>query len=121
MGIDLVLLRADREATRAMWSYSGFNAFRRRLCEEIGIDLGEMRGFGGTRAWANVLDDIVPLLDHSDSGGCLGYTDCVKVEPRLRAIVADWLDQDYDKQEALNLCAMMREVVAEDAEAVLFQ
>jgi hypothetical protein len=28
------------------WSYSGFNAFRKKLARQIGIDLDQMEGFG---------------------------------------------------------------------------
>lgn len=120
MGLDLVLVRVDRDAPRARWSYSGFNAFRKRLCAEVGVDLDQMFGFGGDVEWSTVKDDLVPLLDHSDCDGDLGYSDCVKVHPRLLAIVAEWPD-DYDRQMALTFCRMMKEVVDEEAEAVLFQ
>lgn len=123
MGLDLHLVRVDYDGPHARWAHSGFMEFRRRLAKEIGVDLDEMEGFkkiGGGRRWAEVLDPLVPLLDHSDCDGWLDYDACVKVAPRLREIVEPW-PRDYDRQQALALVAMMEEVVEGDAEMVVFQ
>jgi hypothetical protein len=87
----------------AHWSYSGFNEFRRRLAAAIDIDLDVMEGFYGTRSWEGLTDRIVPLLNHSDCEGKLTASECRRVAPRLRAIIAPWPEGDYDKEQALLL------------------
>jgi hypothetical protein len=101
MGIDFNL-------TEAQWSYSGFNNFRRRLANKIGIELNNMDGFGGKISWDTIDDTIKPLLNHSDCDGELSPKDCKKVEPRLRKLVKDWDDDDYDKIQALLLADGMK-------------
>ena len=95
----------------AYWAYSGFHRFRVRLAKEVGIDLNEMRGFGGAQLkWANPKDDpIIHLLDHSDCDGHLSPGRCKKIAPRLRELVAKWDDEDYDKIQALKLATGMEE------------
>jgi hypothetical protein len=70
-----------------------------------------MAGFGekGTTPWKNVKDPIVPLLNHSDCDGHLTPTQCKKAAPRLRELVEDWPDDDYDKRSALELADGMEE------------
>lgn len=120
MGLDLELLRDDR-ALHARWSYGGFAAFRKRLAAEAGITLSAMVGFGGDKPWATFSEDgIVPLLNHSDCDGYLYYSDCDQILPRLRELTATWDADDYDRQQADNLAAMLAEVVNGDAHAVLF-
>jgi hypothetical protein len=122
MGLDLHITRTDRDPTmHARWSYNGFNLFRQRLAKAIGVDLDAMVGFGGDRPWSEITDDLVPLLNHSDCDGTLDYTECYQVAPRLREIVADWPEDDYDRQMALRLAAMMNEVARGDAHEVIFE
>lgn len=87
----------------AHWSYSGFHRFRCKLAKEIGIDLDSMKGFGGKISWDKIKDPIKPLLNHSDCDGELTSEECREVAPRLRELVKDWPDDDYDKQKALEL------------------
>jgi len=91
----------DFDMCDAHWSYSGFARFRERLADEIGVTLGDMEGFGGTRSWDEVHDDIVPLLNHSDCDGELAPEECALVGPRLFGLVLDWGKDDYDRQQAL--------------------
>lgn len=93
----------------AHWAYSGFNRFRTRLAEAIGIKLMDMQGFGGTIPWETVTDAIVPLLNHSDCDGELSPEECATVAPRLRELVAEWSDMDSDKREALPLAEAMEQ------------
>jgi len=58
-------------SSNAAWSYSGFGNFRRKLAEEIRIDLNAMEGFGGKTKWDTVKDPIKYLLNHSDCDGHL--------------------------------------------------
>jgi hypothetical protein len=94
----------------AYWSYLGFHRFRKRLAEEIGVDLDKMEGFGenedGAVPWSITDDPIVPLLDHSDCDGELTPDLCAEIAPRLRELVANWPD-DYDKRNAILLADSM--------------
>lgn len=100
----------DFRGADARWSYGGFNRFRTRLAAIIGVNLDKMAGFAERGiSWETVKDDIVPLLCHSDCDGSLTYGQCKKVAPRLRALVKEWPDADYDKQQALLLAEGMEE------------
>lgn len=90
----------------AQWSYTGFGAFRRRLAEEEEFNLDDMQGFDGDVSWDDVTTDLKPLLNHSDCDGNLTPEECAQVAPRLREIVAGWLD-DYDRRGALRLADCM--------------
>lgn len=87
----------------ARWSYSGFGRFRRRLANEIGMDLDRVEGFNGFIPFSSYEDDILPLLNHSDCDGELTVEECRKVAPRLRKLVSSWEDGDYDKRKAIEL------------------
>ena len=127
----------------AQWAYSGFLRFRGKLAKEIGISLGLMEGFSvGYKKdnfktvntikhvlnsdvdttflpekplkWDKVKDDIVLLINHSDCDDGLTVEECKNVAPRLREIVADWRDNDFDKIEALELADGMDICVKEN-------
>lgn len=93
----------DFSHCNARWAYSGFMRFRRKLANEIGMDLSKMEGFDGDIPFSNYKDDIIPLLDHSDCDGELTVEECKKVAPRLRELVSTWEDTDRDKKIALEL------------------
>lgn len=127
----------DFNHSEAHWAYSGFNRFRERLAEEIGICLPLMEGFWtigyeystveltkrlvGTKMvdenffwlpkkplrWDKIKDPIVDLLYHSDCDGSLMPGQCKKIAPRLRELVNDWNDDDYDKKQAILLAEGM--------------
>ncbi|MFJ7916106.1 MULTISPECIES: hypothetical protein [unclassified Lysinibacillus] len=108
----------DFSHTDARWSYSGFGNFRKRLAEQIGMDLDNMEGFGGNVPFHIYQDDIIPLLDHSDCDGELTPDECKQVAPRLRELVSGW--EDYDKLNALKLADGM-ELAANRGESLEFQ
>ena len=62
-------------------------------------------------SWESIKDDIKPLLTHSDCDGELTPEECAKVAPRLRELVSNWPDDDYDKINALRLAEGMDEAV----------
>jgi len=101
----------------ASWSYSGFDEFRTRLAKEVGLDLDQMVGFGGSHAWE--LDDpITLLLNHSDCDGSLSPIECDQIAPRLQELVSTWsselgTDENYDRTNALYLAEAMQTCVAE--------
>ena len=98
----------------ANWSYLGFHNFRTRLAGEAGIKLDQMDGFASGEpfvSWNTIDDDIRPLLNHSDCEGELTPEGCAKVAPRLRELVSNWPDDDYDKINALRLAEGMDEAV----------
>ncbi|HZZ77145.1 MAG TPA: hypothetical protein VFE62_01420 [Gemmataceae bacterium] len=98
----------------AHWSYSGFHAFRKRLASTLGLDLDDMKGFGGDRSWEDVTDHIKELLDHSDCDGELSPEACIRIAPRLRDMVTPWADDDYDKINAMNLADGMELAAAQN-------
>ena len=72
----------------AHWTYSDFHAFRSELAAMVGIaDLSTMEGFGGTRSFDALPDDIRPLLDHSNCDGALSPEECSRIAPRLEALI----------------------------------
>ena len=101
----------------AGWSYSGFHRFRQRLAEAVGInDLDDMAGFRPlfydqqnptehpNLSWQPYEDDPIRiLLNHSDCDGELTPDECRAVWPRLREMVKDWPEGDYDRIKALEL------------------
>jgi hypothetical protein len=98
----------------AHWGYSGFMNFRRMLAEQIGINLDDMKGFGGSTSFNNFKDDIIPLLDHSDCDGELSIEECKKISLRLRELVSKWNDDDRDKQKAIELAEGMEMAIEND-------
>ena len=101
----------------AHWSYSGFHSFRCKLCNEAGLgNLEEYEGFGKMdwgifkdkekeilKPWNNVEDDIKLFLYHSDCEGFLTIAQMKKIAPRIKELVKNWKDDDYDKVQALLL------------------
>lgn len=88
MGLDIVPLKRDDDI-RVSFSYSGFNAFRERIAQTVGIDLYAMVGYrpGGT-PWPSATDEpLVYLLDHSDCDGSLDWEACNAMADRFRAII----------------------------------
>lgn len=110
----------DFSHCNAQWAYSGFNSFRRRIAQAVGFDLDSMTGFGGGNPWGMISDPVKPLLDHSDCDGILTPAECAQVAPRLRELVADWPDDDYDKVSALMLAEGM-EKAAKNGENLEFE
>lgn len=123
MGLDL---RVGREEGRLpndpwpSWSYPGFRQFRQRLAQHIGIDLKQMRGFGGEGDWTTVSSPIRHLLDHSDCDGELTPQQASELAPTLRQALqeigsrtdpGDDPEWDYDQKagaelvQLLELCA----------------
>lgn len=91
MGLDLYGYEDDYLRIK----YSSFNELRRWLAElALGIDLSDMRGFGGCRPWDEVDDDLAPLLNHSDFDGDLTPEECARVAPRLREVLEPTTPRD---------------------------
>ena len=61
--------------------YIAFNNHRRELARIIGMDLMEMKGFGGNIPWpeGHKHQDVFPLLSHSDCDGILDLNECKQV------------------------------------------
>lgn len=109
MGAGFYYRKAVIVLSEAGWSYGGFNDFRKRLAKSIGIDLETMDGFGGDGKWEDIQDYIALFLNHSDFDKKIESEDCNKIAKRLREIVNDWPDNDYDKENALKLAETMDE------------
>ena len=106
MGIDF-----REDDNHASWSYSGFGIFRDRLAKSIGVELRQMEGFGGTRQWNQIQDDLVPFLNHSDCDGELAPGHCAKVAKRIMEVTSRWpdsIEHRYDKEQARALVKAMK-------------
>lgn len=104
---------------KASWSCTGFNSFRRRLANAVGIDLDTWWLLGGLEGdRTNYPDPIYLLLDHSDCDGDLPPEECRVIAPRLRELVKDWpdgiLQGGYDKEMALLLADGMDRAASEN-------
>lgn len=100
----------------AHWSYSGFHNFRQRLWDQLHKeysiptdDLIGMYGFGGDTSW-----DLFPaddpmrvFMNHSDCDGVLSPLECSAIAPRLKTLIADWDEDDWDRNSAEELIAGM--------------
>jgi len=104
----------DFSHCNASWSYDGFDRFRQKLAKEVGIDLDSMEGFdiravltgkiSNSNKWSSLKpDDVHDFLNHSDCDGILTPEQCGRIAPRLTELIKDWDDDDYDKQQALEL------------------
>jgi|TARA_R110000751_G_scaffold71396_6_gene144495 hypothetical protein len=89
------------------WRYSSFNAFRKRLATEIGLDLYGLKGFcEHGQDWPGT-DDIEPLLNHSDCDGELAPLVCAVVAPRLQELMSKWEKDSYDYVHGSRLMNLM--------------
>lgn len=104
----------------ASWAYSGFDRFRKRLANDIGFKEYEHINTTNDPLYEKIKDDgLLPLLAHSDCDGELTPEECLRVAPRLREIVGNWPDTDFDKSRALELAAGM-ELAASENEPLKF-
>lgn len=111
MGLDICVGHRDREGNSVHYSYSGFARFRRRLAQQIGIDLDRMVGFGGRRSWTKIDHPLVALLNHLDCQGKIRPRACGAAAPRLREVVLELgdPDDDTDIEFGLKLAELMEE------------
>lgn len=96
----------------ARWAYSGFMRARCKLAKEIGIKDAYKTHY--TEGGSFPEDDIEPLLNHSDCDGELSVEECKRVAPRLRELISKWPDDDFDKQQFLELAEGMEHAVSEN-------
>ena len=94
----------DFSHCEAHWGYGGFNRFRVRIINNLGILSANPNNWPDFLKDERLVNDsIYPLLDHSDCDGELTVEECKIVAPRLRELIAAWNNDDYDKREALEL------------------
>ncbi|MDA8205200.1 MAG: hypothetical protein M0Z36_03960 [Thermaerobacter sp.] len=96
----------------ASWSYTNFHEFRSELAEMVGIDLSTMEGFGGTRSFDELHDDIKPLLDLSDCDGELSPDDCQRVANRLEELIAKAGEEWHHRSKGLLLVEGLRDAAS---------
>lgn len=84
MGLDFTAACVDN---LPHWSYGGFNHFRIKLAEQIGINLNGMDRFGGNKSWDDIDHPIKSLLHHSDCDGELTPDECKQIAKELRNVV----------------------------------
>jgi hypothetical protein len=97
----------------AHWSYGLFHEFRELLASEIGMNLNQMEGFGGTIPFTDFDDPIIPFLEHSDCDGSLSVEECQQVAPRLAELTAHWPEVNF-KREIRSLIDGMERAVQEN-------
>jgi len=133
MGLDFQIATKGVNSCTAHWSYSGFNRFRFRIGQQIGIKLCEMEGYEGSLCpffdtefecktckqnkreinndpkipWESIKDDIKFLLNHCDCEGYIIPKKCGKIARRLETMIT-WWENDYDKIQAMELCRAMK-------------
>lgn len=100
----------------AQWAYSGFNRFRERLAQQIGLDLNEMQGYTeppeAGKSWDKIKDPIKYLLNHEDCEGTLTPRQCALIAPRLIELTQYWDDKDFDKIRARQLSVGMKQAAS---------
>lgn len=67
--------------------YSSFMEWRKWLANQIGFNLNEMDGFGGSKPFEQMKHNIRPLLDHSDCDGELSPDECRQIAFGLQQIL----------------------------------
>ena len=77
MGLDIVC--DCGEISFRAGSYSGFGEWRKLLALSMGINLGDMVGFGGDTMWHSGIE-FMELLDHSDCDGELTIEECTRLK-----------------------------------------
>jgi hypothetical protein len=96
------------------WSCGGFNRFRTKIAKSIGIDLKQMRGFGGIIEW-DYNHSLTPFLDHSDCDGILTVKEMKIVYPALSDAILkirdNSTDYDYDFINGMQLVFMMKHCI----------
>ena len=120
IGFNVFRTKLAAEAGIALHCMEGFAASygsiftdeKTTLCQNVKVydskidDKRHPAGFIGYQpviSWDKIKDDIKLLLNHSDCDGYLTPRECKKIAPRLRELVANWLDDDRDKINALML------------------
>lgn len=87
------------------FAYLPFAEYRRYLARDAaGIDLDQMKGFGGDTEWPPYeTQPLRYLLNHSDCDGELWSWECEALAPILRAFrpLADWPDWMVRHHEVL--------------------
>lgn len=97
----------------AHWAYSGFMRFRGMLATSLGYarPLHEMYDDGSYVCMEQ--EAIYPLINHSDCDGDLIVEEMNQILPQLKTIIAEWDDNDFDKQRGLDLIEGMELAVSE--------
>lgn len=122
MGIDFTWKGREQKEKTASWAYSGFNRFRERLAEAVGIKLREMQGFTphnlkdqereewdrNSTKWDSVKHPLKIFLNHSDCDGQLSALRCAKMAPEIEKIIKTWDVHDYDRTMGEVLAKNMR-------------
>ncbi|MFS8202270.1 hypothetical protein ACLVWQ_26725 [Streptomyces sp. CWNU-52B] len=123
MGLILFPGDGDTASPDVAWSYTGFDAFRRRLAQAEGVVLDKMRGFGGERPWSDVSTSLEPFLDRPDDGGGeLSPAEWTAILPRLEAITGEWQEQAIEPllqqhiEDARQLVLILRLCIQKDVE-----
>jgi hypothetical protein len=76
-------------------SYSSFDQWRNKLAAVAGIDLYQMKGFGGPIEWDSD-DALSVLLSHSDCEGSIAVSDLLPLADRLDELMPRL--EEYDAQ-----------------------
>jgi len=104
----------------AHWSYSGFNRFRCKLIETMGLgDLNGMYDDGSYTKLSSI--PIYALINHSDCDGDLTVKEMEAIIPQLDLIINIWEanGDDYDVGRGRDFITGMKDAI-EDGESLEF-
>lgn len=114
MGLDFRWGDSNTSRIRPHWSYSGFMAFRERLAKAAQLipadsSLETVYDAKGV-LWPSQFDEpIMILIDHSDCAGDLSPDQCRRLAPRLRELITQWPEGDYDREHGERLVWALEE------------
>lgn len=95
------------DTTHNCWHgpYSSFNRFRRSLGHQIGINIDDYDGYGGTiHKLEEMKHDLKPLFNHSDCDGRLTVNECKSIVKGLNNILENFnseIESDYNFKEQI--------------------
>jgi hypothetical protein len=98
---------------KARWSYTGFNRFRRRVAESLGLTIEIDSNFKWiTQDWSKWDKDWFIFLTHSDCDGIFTPSQCGRISKKLKSVIDRWNPNDilesYDIEHGLKLVDAMQ-------------
>lgn len=110
MGIDFHVLDY---VCKARWSYTGFNQFRKRIAQSLGLALEiDYEGRWIQQDWEKWDKDWLIFLTHSDCSGQFTHSQCGRISKKLKDVLEKWEPKDiqylYDIEHGLLLVDAMK-------------
>ena len=98
---------------KAGWSYIGFNQFRKRIAQSLGLILEtDSEGRWIQQDWEKWDKDWLIFLTHNDCSGQFTHSQCGKISKKLKAVLDKWdptnIQHSYDIKHGLLLVDAMQ-------------